>query len=393
MIKYNNYSVDEKMLDDQHGRKDKTPYFNLMPNVVKTNEKMRLHVQSLFPQLSLLGTYSVFISPYSEYDYKPFNASKDSIFTVEAQNGILEFDYTFEQEQLYRIIIGEQKGAEIHILMRGDVYALEHDLYDMKALKGDLHCHTVFSDGFETPDMVLNAAKKHNFDFIAITDHNSFEGSVRAAALKDPDITVIHGEEYSSSFTNMHIISLGAKQALPESKYNIVPDGKKNKSSVEYIKDLLMDIKMNGGLSIMCHPFWKPLSTEKRMDVPLSVVRELLLQNEFDAMEIVSGSPDGDLMTTIMQHNMAIEYGATPDKIAYVGITDSHTYSTDPICGKHFTIVFCKNNTEDEIIEAIKNKRSVAVQLVDKNNALCFGQLRYCMYATFVLRKIYKLID
>ena len=208
MIKYNNYSVDEKMLDDQHGRKDKTPYFNLMPNVVKTNEKMRLHVQSLFPQLSLLGTYSVFISPYSEYDYKPFNASKDSIFTVEAQNGILEFDYTFEQEQLYRIIIGEQKGAEIHILMRGDVYALEHDLYDMKALKGDLHCHTVFSDGFETPDMVLNAAKKHNFDFIAISDHNSFEGSVRAAALKDPDITVIHGEEYSSSFTNMHIISL-----------------------------------------------------------------------------------------------------------------------------------------------------------------------------------------
>lgn len=393
MITYNNYTVDEKMMDDRHGRKDKTAYFYLTPNVVKTNEKIRFHVQSLFPQLSLSGTYSVFVSPYSEYDYKPFDESKDLIFTVETQNGILEFDYTFEKEQLYRIIIGEQKGTEIHILMRGDVYALEHDLYDMKALKGDLHCHTVFSDGFETPDMVLNAAKKHNFDFIAITDHNSFEGSVQAAALKDPAITVIHGEEYSSSFTNMHIISLGAKQALPESKYNIAPDGKNKKSSVEYIKDLLMDIKLNGGLSIMCHPFWKPLSTEKRMDVPLSTVRELLLQNEFDAMEIVSGSPDGDLMTTILQHNMAIEYGATPDKIAYVGITDSHTYSTDPICGKHFTIVFCKNNTENEIIEAIKNKRSVAIQLVDKNNALCFGQLRYCMYANFVLRKIYKLID
>lgn len=393
MIKYNDYSVDEIRLNEHHGRKDKTEYFCLTPNIVQTNEKTKLCVKSLYPQLALSGTYSVFISPYSEFDYQPFNESKDLIFNVETQNGVLEFNYTFEKEQLYRIIIGEQKGTEIHILMRGDVYALEHDLYDMKALKGDLHCHTVFSDGFETPDMVLNAAKKHNFDFIAITDHNSFEGSVRAAALKDPYITVIHGEEYSSSFTNMHIISLGAKQALPESKYNIVPDGKNKKSSVEYIKDLLMDIKVNGGLSIMCHPFWKPLSTEKRMDVPLSAVRELLLQNEFDAMEIVSGSPDGDLMTTILQHNMAIEYGATPDKIAYVGITDSHTYSTDPICGKHFTIVFCKNNTEDEIIEAIKNKRSVAVQLVDKNNALCFGQLRYCMYATFVLRKIYKLID
>jgi len=46
-----------------------------------------------------------------------------------------------------------------------------------------------------------------------------------------------------------------------------------------------------------------------------------------------------------------------------------------------------------EIIEAIRNKRSVAVQLVDKNNALCFGQLRYCMYANFILKKIYKLIE
>jgi len=393
MIKYNNYAVDEIRLNEHHCRKDKTQYFYLTPDTVKTNKKTKLCVKSIYPQLALSGTYSVFISPYSEYNYQPFNESKDSIFTVEAQNGLLEFDYTFDKEQLYRIIIGEQKGAEIHILTRSDVYALEPDLYDMKALKGDLHCHTVFSDGFETPDMVVNAAKKHNFDFIAITDHNNFEGSEQALLLNDPEITVIHGEEYSSSFTNMHIISLGAKKALDESKYNVVPSAEDSKTSVEYIKGLLKDIKANGGLSIMCHPFWKPLSTDKRMDVPLSTVRELLLQNEFDAMEIVSGSPDGDLMTTILQHSMAIEYGATPDKIAYVGITDSHTYSTDPICGKHFTIVFCKNNTEGEIIEAIRNKRSVAVQLVDKNNALCFGQLRYCMYANFILKKIYKLIE
>ena len=77
----------------------------------------------------------------------------------------------------------------------------------------------------------------------------------------------------------MHIISLGAKKALDESKYNVVPSVEESKTSVEYIKGLLKDIKSNGGLSIMCHPFWKPLSTDKRMDVPLSTVRELLLQS------------------------------------------------------------------------------------------------------------------
>lgn len=393
MIKYNSFSVDENLLDYHHGRKDKTAYFSMTPNVVKANEKTRFVVKSLFPQLSLSGTYAVFVSPYSEFDYKPFNLSRDFIFNVDAHEGVLEFEYTFDKEQLYRVIVGEQRGGDVYILTRSDVYALESDLYDLKPLRGDLHCHTVFSDGFETPDMVVKAAKKHGFDFIAVTDHNSYEGSVQAASLNDSDITVIHGEEYSSNFTNMHIISLGAKQPLPEEKYNIIPDGSNPKSSVEYIRGLLADIKENGGLSIMCHPFWKPLSTEKRMDVPLSTVRELLVENEFDAMEIVSGSLDGDLMTTLLQHNMAIEYGATPDKIAYIGITDSHTYSTDPICGKHFTIVFCHSNSEEDILEAIKAKRSVAVQLVDKNNAMCFGQLRYCMYANYLLKYLYKVIE
>lgn len=393
MIKYIGYSVDENLLENHHGRKDKTAYFSLTPNVVKVNEKTKFVVKSKYPQLGLVGAYSIFVSPFSEFGYEPFKISRDSIFNIDAHNGILEFEFTFEKEQLYRVIIGEQKGNDIHILTRSDVYALESDLYELIPLRGDLHCHTIFSDGFETPDMVVKAAKKHDFDFIAITDHNSYEGSVQAARLADLDITVIHGEEYSSNFTNMHIISLGARKPLSEEKYTIDPENNEPKSTTKYIKDLLSDIKENGGLSIMCHPFWKPLSMEKRMDVPLSTVRDLLLDNKFDAMEIVSGSPDGDLMTTLLQHNMAIEYGATHDKIAYVGITDSHTYSADPICGKHFTIVFSHNNSEEDIIDAIKNKRSVAVQLVDKNNAMCFGQLRYCMYASYLLKTKYMLID
>lgn len=95
----------------------------------------------------------------------------------------------------------------MYILTRSDVYALESDLYNLKPLRGDLHCHTVFSGGFETPDMVVKATKKHGFDFIAITDH----------------------------------ISLGAKQLLPEDKYNIMPNSSNLKSSVEYIRGLLAD--------------------------------------------------------------------------------------------------------------------------------------------------------
>ena len=48
MIKYNNFSVDENLLDYHHGRKDKTAYFSMTPNIVKVHEKTRFVVKSLF---------------------------------------------------------------------------------------------------------------------------------------------------------------------------------------------------------------------------------------------------------------------------------------------------------------------------------------------------------
>src|SRR6478672_6473202 len=40
-------------------------------------------------------------------------------------------------------------------------------------LRGDLHCHTLYSDGDSWPAEVLAAAGRAGLDFLAITDHNS----------------------------------------------------------------------------------------------------------------------------------------------------------------------------------------------------------------------------
>lgn len=40
-------------------------------------------------------------------------------------------------------------------------------------LRGDLHCHSVHSDGDSTPDELVAAAKALGFDFLGITDHNA----------------------------------------------------------------------------------------------------------------------------------------------------------------------------------------------------------------------------
>lgn len=44
----------------------------------------------------------------------------------------------------------------------------------------------------------------------------------------------------------------------------------------------------------------------------ISLVKKLLEDRVFDAVEVVSGSPDEDIMTTHMQYMLANSYGATP---------------------------------------------------------------------------------
>ena len=63
-------------------------------------------------------------------------------------------------------------------------------------LKGDLHLHTVNSDGVYTTGEVIHLAKRTGLDFIALTDHNNTEQNKE---IGNPEgITVIPGMEYTN---------------------------------------------------------------------------------------------------------------------------------------------------------------------------------------------------
>ncbi|MBO5868083.1 MAG: hypothetical protein J6Q54_04135, partial [Oscillospiraceae bacterium] len=380
-------------LNRKYSLTNKVVYFDLFPKTIPAGETSKIYIKSKSSAITLEGTYFVHVFPYYEYDYQPFRTNIEDYLTVEAEDGSLCFDYHFPTEQMYVITVGQLVEGELHLLLRSSVYALEADLYNLKPLIGDLHCHTIHSDGIEPPDMLLDAAIGHGLDFIAITDHNSYDGSAVAqqiAESKNLPITVLNGEEYSCSFTNMHIISRGAPGHLSGEHY-LYPGGEDmlRISVAEQTRTLCEKIRANGGVSIMCHPLWKPMRRDRvRMDVPQSLVKELMGMDIFDAIEVVGGSPINDAMTGIMQYNWAVSYGATPDKVAYVGSTDSHTYTVDRICGKHFTLVLATENTQEAILEAIRQKRTVAIQVLDQENAYCLGTPRLSMYAQFYLSEI-----
>jgi hypothetical protein len=75
------------------------------------------------------------------------------------------------------------------------LYELTFTPKRLRLFKGDLHTHTLASDGVLTAEELARRAQRHGLDFLAITDHNQM---VSAEALPQiPGFTLIPGIEWT----------------------------------------------------------------------------------------------------------------------------------------------------------------------------------------------------
>jgi hypothetical protein len=66
-------------------------------------------------------------------------------------------------------------------------------------MRADLHIHTYYSDGMQSPAEVVESACRNGLDIIAVTDHDNMEGSDEvSAACADKKIIAVDGIEISS---------------------------------------------------------------------------------------------------------------------------------------------------------------------------------------------------
>ena len=92
----------------------------------------------------------------------------------------------------------------------------------------DLHLHTYYSDGRESPSVVVQRAKAAGLDVIAITDHDGMGGVEEAVEEgKRIGVKVVRGVEFSAEYAQdvpgfegcthfMHILGYGVDPAHPE---------------------------------------------------------------------------------------------------------------------------------------------------------------------------------
>ena len=78
----------------------------------------------------------------------------------------------------------------------------------------DLHNHSTFSDGTDTPARLLELAQERGLSAIALTDHNTVAGLPEfLEAAKGTSVRAIPGTEFSTDYrgTELHILGLFLK--------------------------------------------------------------------------------------------------------------------------------------------------------------------------------------
>jgi hypothetical protein len=90
------------------------------------------------------------------------------------------------------ILIGAYKVAPAGVTV---TYELTFTPKHLRLLKGDLHTHTVGSDGILTAEELARHAQRQGLDFLALTDHNQMIST--DSLLKVPGFTLIPGIEWT----------------------------------------------------------------------------------------------------------------------------------------------------------------------------------------------------
>jgi predicted metal-dependent phosphoesterase TrpH len=167
--------------------------------------------------------------------------------------------------------------------------------------RADLHMHTTFSDGWPSPRELVDYASAAGLNVIAVTDHDTIEGALRAAdhAARRSKLQVVIGEEISSR--NGHIVGLFIERRIRP--------GMSAAATVHAIHD-------QGGLAVAVHPFWRTQRPARGGMV--HGVGWLAAELDFDAVEVENATP-GFYVFNQMARRLNVGLGS-----AELGGSDAH---------------------------------------------------------------------
>jgi hypothetical protein len=194
----------------------------------------------------------------------------------------------------WQILLGAYKVAPAGVTV---IYELSFTPKHLRLLKGDLHVHTLASDGVLTVEELARRALRHGLDFLAITDHNQM---VSADLLPQiPGITLIPGLEWTHY--QGHANFLGVDRPYDEPFFT---------NTLEEVQARFNTARSRGALITINHPFEEGYGFQFNPDTL-----------PFDCIEIWNGPMrESNLRAVGLWQNML----ATGMKVPICGGSDYH---------------------------------------------------------------------
>jgi len=108
--------------------------------------------------------------------------------------------------------------------------------------RGDLHGHTIHSDGSWDVSGLLNFARQHQLDFVTLTDHNTVSGLVEMDSHSSDELLTMGGFELTTFYG--HALALGLRRPID---WRVSP-------GTRTITDIMAEVEAEGGLFVIAHP-------------------------------------------------------------------------------------------------------------------------------------------
>lgn len=168
--------------------------------------------------------------------------------------------------------------------------------------RGDLHVHTVHSDGSQTRPDVIRYAQSAGLDFIGTAEHNTSTAQLTFGRYVPEDFLVICGEEVTTRAGHWLATGLPAGTWID---WRYRPEDGRLAGFTKQVRDL-------GGLSIAAHP-----------DIPVPSIRWDFDPQfaEMDAVEVWNGPWDGFDAATLRKWHALLTAGVFKPA---VGNSDTH---------------------------------------------------------------------
>jgi len=195
-------------------------------------------------------------------------------------------------------------------------------------LRGDMHMHSTVSDGRASPEEIVVTAIEKELDFIAVTDHDSFLGSVRARRAAEEmgaELVVVLGSEVRTTKGDVLVY---CADHVPER----VP-----RDPLE-LRDVMHE---EGCLVVPAHPF------DKRR----KGIGELVYEGGWDALEVFNAYSDP-------WSNRRAEEAAR--ELGLPGLANSDAHVPEAI-GAAYNIVEVEEAAAEAILEAVRAGRVTPV--------------------------------